>query len=787
MSATGSVRYLGKKPSSAEVKERYYNVGVDVPATSSPITNLVLSDNYGLSYVEVTLNGVKLDAQDYTATTGNSLDFAVGVDLVAGDILGVKSYDFATTPRVNPIIQQRQEVGVTTTSQQQLYDMAFTSTLDEVLIYKNGVLLDPSEYTADTSANSISLTNPPTNGDKLTFLVYGATKVVGSAEAVTQTYIDNAIAGQTTTIQSDIALKADSTYVTSEVTRVDGDITVLQGNKADVTYVDSAVAGKATTSYVDNAIATVSITSTEATHDILSPQTTTTSISSTHFDNDNVVWFANDGSLVSKTSEKNGSASARNDGESNNYLNATKTAGQLYIDCKFALMDLNEVKDGSGFNTTDIETARASLDASERWSSTIAPSATTNGLNCTINESHELMPFHVSTASGGTGDGTLGIVPHLPYVNDQDIIYITGIPFGKALPPTLDSNNWTTNQYLDIYDWRTDPMKVKLHYHSDDVSSTHGGKKFKLEYISGINGLDLSELTSSPDSLYLFRYYKDGWSDPSGYFVSASDNGSGPASVSLATQSSKRNAPVRLVDYKICNLDVALRPSQDIEVVIDSIVRKSDYQTGMTETLTTLEGLGNEWRINKGDGTLYTPHTLGSSLDDSITNGTWFGSWDAKKTDTKLLSDLCYGYNDPFSTSPYRKGRVNQDLSGVGSHDVGEGGNWEYKTSAMGSLAGTAYQSGRFYEGADTYKYFNPNSFLSNTPYGFDAKWYAFTPSSVDQVVATTLKIKANGDVLISGVVQEGDFHLGYGPHFYKSKRTSFFGASFKTTLTLPA
>ena len=324
-------------------------------------------------------------------------------------------------------------------------------------------------------------------------------------------------------------------------------------------------------------------------------------------------------------------------------------------------------------------------------------------------------------------------------------------------------------------------MKVQLHYHS----GADNQKIYKLSYISGTNGLALGELTADPNSLYHIRYYKDGWSDPSGYYKSAIDNGSGPASISLMQQGPKVDCPVVLDGYKICTLVESQRPANEIEVSIESIVTKSDYQAGMTSTLTTLEGLGYNWKINTSDSNLFNPHTLGSSINDAVNNGTWFGPWDSKKMNSKLLSDLCYGYLDNDNLGPYRKGLINNDLVGQGSHHAGVLNNWEYKTSAMGGLYGTAFQSSHFINDNDSYKYFVPNSYFTHKPYGFDAKWYAFYPSLTDRVVGTKLTIKTNGDVFISGKAISDSFNLGHGPLFYNSKRTAFFGVSFSKTITL--
>ena len=252
--------------------------------------------------LRVLLNGVKLDPTDFSASDGSTITFVTGIDLVDGDLIVVRSYDFATTPRVNPIIQVKETIGPTGTkpSGTTHFDVAFTSTLDEVLIYKDGILLTSDQFTVDTANNSIDLTTMPADGTEINIVVYGATKVVGSSEAVTQTYIDNQIAGQTSVLQTEIDGKATTESVTTEVTRIDNEIAVITANKVDQTYVDNAVAGLADQTYVDTAIASVVFETDTVALDIQPTNTETTSLNGTVLDTNNIVWFQNDGNLVNE-------------------------------------------------------------------------------------------------------------------------------------------------------------------------------------------------------------------------------------------------------------------------------------------------------------------------------------------------------------------------------------------------------------------------------------------------------------------------------------------------------
>ena len=784
MSATGSVRYIGKKPSSAEVKERSYIVGTDFPAQTSPVS-VTLPDNYATSYVEVLLNGVKLDPTDYSASDGSTITFVTGIDLVDGDLLVVRSYDFATTPRVNPIIQIKETIGPTGTqpSGTTHFDVAFTSTLDEVLIYKDGILLTSDQFTVDTANNSVDLTTMPADGTEINIVVYGATKVIGSSEAVTQTYIDNQIAGQTTVLQTEIDGKATTESVTTEVTRLDNEIAVLTANKVDQTYVDNAVAGLADQTYVDTAIASVVFETDTVALDIQPTNTETTSLNGTVLDTNNIVWFQNDGNIVNEGNANAGFASERNVGELNNYFKVTKIGDLLYIDCKFALMDLNELLFGTGYNTTELTDGANALDPSIRWSSNIAPSSGSNGLNLSISEHHDMMPFHVETVGGQKC-----IVPHIPYVTNGMTIHITGMPWGTSPAyPSINNTDWNTNKFVRIHDWRSQPAVCQLTLQG--TSTTPGNAPaYTLTNVSG-TVFDINELSADSNHIYFFRYYADGWVNPSGYYNSALDNGYGPATgLSFALRGSRISCPATLAKYKICTLPAEYRPSADVEVAINSQVRKADFQSGLDHISGILDVmLSDAYRINKGATQVYNPYAHNTDITTAINNGEWFGEWTNRKNEVDVLFAMAYGYTNNSQTTGYTTGFVDPTLGGEGSFHPGLSGNWEYHTTSNTGTLGTGVQNVHFRDASESYRYFLPHSYWASSfkDYGFDVKWHGLYPDAEDFVYGNKLVVKSTGEVYLYGKSGEKYFNMGIGPQFYKSKRTAFYGASFKTELSL--
>ena len=784
MSATGSVRYIGKKPSSAEVKERSYIVGTDFPAQASPVS-ITLPDNYATSYVEVLLNGVKLDPSDYSASDGSTITFVTGIDLVTGDLLVVRSYDFATTPRVNPIIQIKETIGPTGSkpSGTTHFDVAFTSSLDEVLIYKDGILLTSDQFTVDTATNSIDLTTMPADGTEINIVVYGATKVIGSAEAVTQTYIDNQIATQTSTLQSEINDKATTANVTSEVTRIDNDIAVLTANKVDQTYVDNAVSGLADQTYVDTAVASVVFETNTVALDIQPTNTETTSLDGSYFDTNNIVWFQNDGNVANHGNANSGFASERNVGELNNYFKVTKLGDLLYIDCKFALMDMNELLFGTGYNTTEITEGANALDSSVKWDSNITPSSSNSGLTLNLSEHHEMMPFHVETVGGQKC-----IVPHVPYLSSGQTIHITGMPWGtSSASPTISNSDWDSNKFVRIHDWRSQPAVYQLTLQGTSTTSGNA-PAYTLTKISGTT-FDINELSADSNHIYFFRYYADGWTDPSGYYQSALDNGYGPATaLSFAQRGSRISCPVTLAKYKICTLPAEYRPSADVEIPIHSEVRKADFQSGFNYLQGVLDNnLDYSYRINKGATQVYNPYNHNTDITTAINNGEWFGDWTTRKTEVDVLFAMAYGYANNSQTTGYTTGYADISLGGEGSFHPGLSGNWEYHTTSNTGTLGTGVQNVHFRDASETYRYFLPHSSWASSfkDYGFDAKWHGLYPDQEDFVFGTKLVVKSTGEVYLYGKSGERYFNMGIGPQFYRSKRTAFYGASFKTELSL--
>ena len=111
--------------------------------------------SYTVGYVQVYLNGILLNSADYTATTGTTVVLAAAA--AAGDIVDVIALNVGTFTSGGYT-----RTTYTATGGQTTFTAAYTP--NYVQVYANGVLLDPTDYTA-TSGTDIVLGTAATAGD----------------------------------------------------------------------------------------------------------------------------------------------------------------------------------------------------------------------------------------------------------------------------------------------------------------------------------------------------------------------------------------------------------------------------------------------------------------------------------------------------------------------------------------------------------------------------------------------------------------------------------------------
>lgn len=223
---TASIVEVGGASSGAYTKYAY-------TATSSQTT---FSVSYAPGYVDVWLNGVKLDTSDYTATSGSSIVLASGA--TSGDLFEAIAWNVAN-------IQENAytKYSYTATASQTTFTASYTQ--GYVNVYLNGILLlDSTEYTA-TNGTSIVLATGATAGDSVVieaFSTYSSGSALPSqtgnsgyflttdgtstswAEVATDRYNSDAVTTDTT-------LDADTHYFTGSGTSInDGVLLTIPAN-----------------------------------------------------------------------------------------------------------------------------------------------------------------------------------------------------------------------------------------------------------------------------------------------------------------------------------------------------------------------------------------------------------------------------------------------------------------------------------------------------------------------------------------------------------------------------
>jgi len=144
--------------------------------------------SYDVGGVTVYLNGVKLQASDYTATSGTAIVLTTGA--TAGDILTVQKF---TVAAVNAQLAVRTAQEFTATANQTTFNFSYTA--GAIDVYLNGIKLPDSDYTA-TNGTTVVLDTGTQAGSVLEIVKY-TVGGLDAAAAVISNVAFTATAGQT--------------------------------------------------------------------------------------------------------------------------------------------------------------------------------------------------------------------------------------------------------------------------------------------------------------------------------------------------------------------------------------------------------------------------------------------------------------------------------------------------------------------------------------------------------------------------------------------------------------
>ena len=202
-------------------------------ATSSQTT---FSVSYSIGYVDVWLNGVKLDSSDFTASNGSTVVLSSGA--AAGDLFEAIAWN-ASDIQQNPYTK----FSYTATASQTTFAATYTPGL--VNVFLNGVLLtDTAEYTA-TNGTSVVLASGTTVGALVViegFATYSTSSLIPSQTGNSGYFLTtdgtNPSWGQidtqryeNTTVTTNTTLDADTHYFTGSGSSInDGVLLTIPAN-----------------------------------------------------------------------------------------------------------------------------------------------------------------------------------------------------------------------------------------------------------------------------------------------------------------------------------------------------------------------------------------------------------------------------------------------------------------------------------------------------------------------------------------------------------------------------
>ena len=146
---------------------------------------------YDINYIDVYLNGNKLDSSEFVANNGSTVVLNTGA--VVDDILEFVAY--TSIGAVNASNTIRRTTKFTATSGQTTF--AVTYDVGYVDVFQNGVKLDESEFTA-TDGVSVVLTTGAITSDILEFVTYTGVGLISSSLTTRATTSYTATSGQTT-------------------------------------------------------------------------------------------------------------------------------------------------------------------------------------------------------------------------------------------------------------------------------------------------------------------------------------------------------------------------------------------------------------------------------------------------------------------------------------------------------------------------------------------------------------------------------------------------------------
>ena len=135
--------------------------GSDIFTSSSP---------YNAGYINVYVNGSKLNSADFTETDGTAGTITLSSAALEGDIVELENFEVVAITGEFETLITKEEYTVTTASQT-VFDLGSTYRSGYIDVYLNGVRLSSGDYT-ETDSDTVTLSTAATYGDVVEFVNY---------------------------------------------------------------------------------------------------------------------------------------------------------------------------------------------------------------------------------------------------------------------------------------------------------------------------------------------------------------------------------------------------------------------------------------------------------------------------------------------------------------------------------------------------------------------------------------------------------------------------------------
>jgi predicted acyltransferase (DUF342 family) len=135
--------------------------GSDIFTSSSP---------YISGYINVYVNGSKLNSSDFTETDGTAGTITLSSAALEGDIVELENFEVVAITGEFETLITKEEYTVTTASQT-VFDLGSTYRSGYIDVYLNGVRLSSGDYT-ETDSDTVTLSTAATYGDVVEFVNY---------------------------------------------------------------------------------------------------------------------------------------------------------------------------------------------------------------------------------------------------------------------------------------------------------------------------------------------------------------------------------------------------------------------------------------------------------------------------------------------------------------------------------------------------------------------------------------------------------------------------------------